>query len=212
MENTVGIHPQWRWLPQTTLYADASLGLFTGIGSSTKVSSFPLKVQAGIATLLSIATTLDFHAGYTNGFYASGPSYSAPVVGVALGYRYSPFGRAVFTYDYTHEDSINANFYRDHTLRLWVQHVVNPIAIMVQPEVHFREYEGITAVMGPPTRDDTIFSVIAGVHYNFRNSFAATLDYRFTDLSTKYNYMVTGITVDPSYVRHEVLLGVRWAL
>ncbi len=213
LENTLGLHPTWKVLPQTTIYGDFSIGFNSGIGSdSQKVNSYPLRLEGGIATLLNIATTLNLHAGYANGFYSSGPNYSSPVVGAALGYRYSPLGRVLLTYDYLHEDSINANFYRDHVIRLWWQQVVAPFSIMVQPEVHFREYQGITAVQGPATRNDTIFSIIAGVHYNFRNSFAATLDYRFTDVDTNYMYMVGNATDNPGYVRHEVLLGVRWAL
>ena len=64
----------------------------------------------------------------------------------------------------------------------------------------------------PATRDDVIFSVVAGVHYNFRNWIAGTLDYHFTDVVTSYKYMVDGITVNPSYTRHELLLGVRVAM
>jgi hypothetical protein len=113
-----------------------------------------------------------------------------------------------------YQDSVNANFYRDHVVRLWLQQLVNPFVIMVQPEIHFREYEGVdTIVMGaPPTRDDFIFSVIAGVHYNFRNWIAGTLDYHFTDVSTNFRYMVDGMVDDPGYVRHELLLGVRVAM
>lgn len=215
MLNTFGVHPQWRWLPQTTLYGDASVGLDGGIGSSKKVSSIPVTAILGLQTLLSIRTTLDLHGGYTNGFYSAGQSFSAPTVGVDLGYRYSPFGRVAFTYDWIYTDSVNANYYRDHVLRLWVQHLVVPFVIMVQPELHFREYSGVsTIVMGAPdTRDDTIFSTVAGVHYIFRNWLAATLDYRFTDVQTNFRYMAGAFpNVDPSFVRHELLLGMRVAM
>jgi opacity protein-like surface antigen len=84
--------------------------------------------------------------------------------------------------------------------------------VMAQPEIHFREYNGVNIVMGPPVRNDVIISVIAGVHYNFRNWLAATLDYHFTQDSTDYTYMVDGTTDDPSYTRHELLFGMRVAL
>lgn len=213
LQNRLGIHPQWRWLPQTTLFADVSMGIFSGLGAdSTKVTSYPLTAVAGIATLLSLKTTLNVQAGYTRGFYSAGPDYSAPTVGISLGYRYSPLGRAVLTYDWVYEDSINANFYRDHVVRLWVQQLFVPFIVMVQPEVHFRRYEGITAVMGPPTRDDVIFTVVGGVHYNFRNWLAATLDYRFASVNTNYVYASDGGMDSPSFNRHELLLGMRFAL
>lgn len=213
MQNRFGIHPEWRWLPQTTLFADVSMGIFTGLGTdSQKVTSYPLTAAVGIATLLTLKTTFNLHAGYARGFYTSGPDYSSPLIGASLGYRYSPLGRAVLTYNWVNEDSINANFYRDHVVRLWVQQLFVPFVLMVQPEVHFRRYEGISAVMGPPTRDDVIFSVVAGVHYNFRNWLAATLDYRFASVSTNYEYTTDGGMDDPSFTRHELLLGMRFAL
>jgi hypothetical protein len=218
MLNVFGLHPQWRWLPQTYVYADLSIGYNTGIGSSLKVSSTPLNTIAGIATLLTLKTTFDVHAGYTNGFYSTGASYSSPTVGTSLGYRYSPFGRVMLSYDWLYSDSVNANFYRDHVIRLWWQQLVVPFAIMVQPEVHFREYQGVSTLIpgAPDTRDDTIVSVVAGVSYSFRNWIAAALDYHFTDVSTDYRYMCTGMCpvpqLDPSFVRHELLLGVRVAM
>ena len=219
MFNRLGLHPTWQWLPQTQVYADVSQGIVTGIGTSngaapSKVTSLPFAAQLGISTLLTIKTTFNLYAGYTNGFYRSGPSFSAPLLGAQLGYRYSPLGRAVLAYALQYQDSINANYYRDHIIQLLIEHTINPFVIMIQPEVHFREYDGVTAVAGPPTRDDVIFAAVAGAQYNFRNWIAATLSYRFTDVSTDYRYMPLGggALTDPSYVRHEVLLGLRVAM
>lgn len=215
LQHRVGIHPTWKWLPQTQVYADASMGYYTGLGAdSRKVTSYPLQAIAGISTLLTLKTTLNLQAGYVNGFYSAGPSYSAPTVGASLGYRYSPLGRVQLTYDWLYQDSVNANYYRDHVIRAWWQQLVNPFVIMVQPEVHFRQYNGVNTLImnAPPTRDDVIFSVIAGAHYNFRNWAAATLDYRFTDVSTNYRLMVDGTIDNPGYARHELLLGLRVAM
>ena len=177
-----------------------------------KVSSFPLVVKAGIATLLTVKTTLNVEGGYTNGFYSSGPSFSAPLINAQVGYRYSPLGRVALGYSLQYSDSINANYYRDHVLRLWMRQLVTPFVVMVQPEVHLREYSGIPPTQGAAVRDDVIFSVIAGMSYNFRNWLAATLNYRFTDVTTSYRYMSGGMSDDPSFVRHELLLGMRAAL
>ena len=212
IQHRFGIHPQWRVLPQTVVYADVSLGAFSGIGDSTKVSSYPLVAQAGLATLFTPKTSINVHAGYTNGFYASGPSYSSVTAGVQLAYRYTPLGRAALTYDLRYEDSVNANYYRDHVIRLWLQQDFVPFQFVVQPEVHLRRYEGIMIAGAPPSRDDVIISVIAGLHYNFRNSLALGLDYHFTAVETDYRYMTDGAVDDPSFVRHQLLLGLRWAL
>lgn len=211
----IGIHPMWRWLPQTTVFADISQSVSTGLGSDAdaKVTSYPLTAKVGISTLLSLKTTLNVAAGYTNGFYEAGPSFSAPTFEAMLGYRYSPLGRLVLSYEYQHVDSINANFFRDHVAALRLAQGAGPVVLMVQPEVHFRTYRGISLVMGPPERDDVIFAVVGGVHYNFRDWMMATLDYRFTTVETDYRYMLDGSTQDdPGYARHELLAGFRVAM
>jgi len=214
-DNVVGVRPQWQWLPQTQVYADVSEGIDSGLGkASTKVTSYPLIAKAGLATLLNVNTTINVEAGYTNGFYSSGPSFSGPLIGAQAGYRYSPLGRITALYQLQYQDSINANYYRDHVFQLSLRQMVEPLTFLIQPELRLREYSGITIVQGPPTRDDVIVSVLAGAHYNFRNWIAATLDYRFSTVQTNYRYMpIGGGTIDdPSYVRHEILLGVRAAL
>ncbi len=216
MDHRFGVHPMWQWLPQTQLYGDLSFGVISGIGSSgpsmMKVTSYPLTGVLGIATLLSLKTTLNVSAGYTNGFYSTGPSFSAPTVSAVATYRYSPLGRLGVGYNLLYIDSVNANYYRDHLLRAFIQQGFDPFVIMIQPELHFREYNGLT-VPGPTTRDDTIFAITGGIHYNFRDWIAATLNYKFSTVQTDYRYMdAMGDTIDPSYVRHELLAGVRVAM
>jgi hypothetical protein len=213
IHHTFGLRAMWRLFPMTRIYADASIGVFGPLGSeSQKVSSFPLNTVAGIQTLLSLNTTVSAQAGYTNGFYSAGPSFSAPVFGAELGYRYSPLGRFTVMYQYAHLDSVNANYFRDHVVRFWLQQMYVPFALTLQPELHFRRYQGITLVNGGPTRDDIIFAMAAGVHYNFRNWIAGTLGYNLGIVQTDYRYMTDGLVDDPSYIRHELLAGVRVAM
>jgi hypothetical protein len=219
MTNVLGVHPQWRWLPNTQLYLDLSWGINNALSEGTtvkKVTSYPLTTRAGIATLLSVKTTLNLDAGYTNGFYSSGANFSAPVIGAQLGYRYSPLGHISFGYNLVYEDSLNANYYRDHVIRASLQQLFVPFVVMLQPEIHFRQYNGVLAtvpgLMGADTRNDTIFAFVGGIHYSFRNWIAATLNYRFATVQTNYMYTGAGIMDDPSFVRHELLLGVRAAL
>lgn len=213
IQHTFGARAMWRLFPMTRVYLDASIGIFGPLGEdSTKVASYPLTTVAGIQTLLSLNTTVSAVAGYTNGFYSSGPSYSAPVLGLEVGWRYSPLGRVTAMYQYTHQDSVNANFFRDHVVRLWLQQMYVPFALTLQPELHLRNYQGVTLVAGGPTRSDVIFSMAAGVHYNFRNWIAGTLGYNLSLVQTDYRYMTDGLVDDPSYVRHELLAGVRVAM
>jgi len=214
MLNTAGLRINWQWLPLTRVFGDVSVGYDTGIGSSSsKVSSVPVIAQTGIQTALTLNTTVNAHVGYTNGFYSSGPSYSSVLAGLMFGYRYSPLGRVTAQYAYAHADSINANFYRDHQFQFTVEQYLVPFVVFAQPELHLRQYEGtlVTGASGT-TRDDTILSLTAGMRYSFRDWLVGTLDYHVTDVSTDFMYTtVDGATVNPSYVRHELLLGVRAA-
>jgi hypothetical protein len=114
---------------------------------------------------------------------------------------------------YTHVDSVNANFYRDHAIRASIQQYVAPFAFAISPQVHFREYNGLTVMGSSPTRDDLIFQVVGGIHYNFRNWIAATANYKFSTVQTDFTYVdMLGDTVELNYARHELLLGMRVAL
>ncbi len=215
IQHTVGLTASWRFRPVSVLFLDSSIGYFAGLGGeSQKVSSFPFVVQTGIQTLLTLRTTLVARIGYQNGFYNSGPSFSAIVGGLQFGYRYSPLGRVVAQYDYMHQDSINANFFRDHAIRLRFEHQVMPFLATVEPALLFRQYSGIQSIIptAADTRDDVLLSVTAAARYNFRNSLAAVLQYRYTSVFSDYRYTLDGDTDDPSFQRHEVILGLRAAL
>lgn len=213
LHNLAGVRVNWQWLPLTRVFVDVSQGLYTGIGNSQKVTSLPFTAMAGIQTALTLNTTVNAHAGYTNGFYASGPSYSGVTAGVLFGYRYSPLGRVTALYSYDHQDSINANFYRDHVFQASIEHYFVPFVVFARPELRLRQYEG-TIVMGTTgnTRDDLIVGATAGMRYSIRDWIAGTLDYQLSVIQTSFTYDAGGGLVDdPSYVRQELLLGVRAA-
>lgn len=217
-QNTLGLRIQWQWLPQTRIYGDVSGGIYTGLGSTPgtpdKVTSYPLTTAVGIQTLLTPRITFTSRIGYENGFYASGPSFSSILFGAQAGYRYSELGRVTLGYNYVHQDSINANYYRDHAITLGLTHAINPFVILVQAGLTFRQYDGLIVTSGTPmdTRSDVIGAITAQAHYNFRDWLAASIDYHFTDVQTDYTYTTAdGFTDNPSFVRHEVLAGIRAA-
>lgn len=213
LQNQAGLRINWQWLPMTRIFADVSAGYNTGIGDSEKVDSYPLVAITGIQTALTVNTTVNAHVGYANGFYASGPSYASIDAGVLFGYRYSPLGRVTALYSYTHQDSINANFYRDHLIQASIEQYLVPFVVFARPELRLRQYDG-TIVMGTNgnTRNDLIVGATVGMRYSFRDWIAATLDYQLSVVQTDFLYNAGGGMVDdPSYVRHELLLGVRAA-
>jgi hypothetical protein len=214
MLNQLGLHLDWQWLPLTVVFADLSGGYNTGIGSSEKVNSTPLSAITGIETALTLNTTINAHVGYSNGFYASGPSYSSVEGGLLFGYRYSPLGRITAQYSYSQFDSINANFYSEHLLAVTLEQYFAPFILFARPELRLRQYEGtiVMDVNGSRTRSDTIVGATVGMRYNFRGWLAATLDYNLQSDQTDFRYTVGRFAnLDPSYVRHELMLGVRAA-
>lgn len=212
MQNSVGLTWSWRYRPVTVLFADVTEGFYSGLGTaSQKINSYPLTAVAGIQTLLSLNTTLVGRVGYTNGFYSAGPSYSAVIGGAELGYRYATTGRVTAMYDYLHQDSINANYYRDHVVRMLIEQQFVPFIMTIRPEARFRHYDGVTEIIpnGAATRDDVILTLGVGLRYNFRDTIAAVAEYRLISDKTDYR---TPLGDDPSFVRHEVVAGVRAAL
>jgi hypothetical protein len=215
LQNLLGVRAFWQMLPLTRIYIDLSQGVYSGLGSdSTKVDSYPLTAVAGLQTAFTLNTTFNVRVGYTKGFYSSGPDYGTIVGGAELGYRYSPVGRVTAMYSYDLQDSINANFYRDHGFMVTLDHAFDPFLLFIRPEMHLRTYEGVSApgiMPTSPTRNDTIFAITAGGRYVLRNWLAATLDYSFASVQTDFRYMTDGITENPSYTRHELLAGLRAA-
>jgi hypothetical protein len=213
--NSLALRVDWRVLPMTQLYAQVSGGLDTGLGSSSvKVNSYPLQAFVGINTALTVKTTLIARIGYQQGFYEAGPDYQNISGGAYFDYRYSPLGRIRLMYDYEATDSINANFYTDHAFQAWFEQRVEPVGLFVSPVVRLREYQGVIGASAPSgfTRDDTILAVEAGVRYDVKNWLAASAEYILTSDQTDYRYMIGGMLgPDPSYVRHEVSVGVRAA-
>ncbi len=213
LHNTLGLSVSWRFRPITVFFVDVTQGYFTGLGStSTKVDSFPLTTAVGVQTLLSLKTTLVGRIGYNNGFYSAGPNFSAILGGLQLGYRYTPAGRVTASYEYAHQDSINGNFYRDHALRMNVEQQFAPFLLTAAGEFRLRQYQGVMQVIpgSADTRDDLILGVNVGGRYHFRDSIAGIIEYRLTSVQTDY---VTGMFGDdPSFVRHEIVAGVRAAL
>src|SRR5262249_46515798 len=79
-EHRFGLRPMWRWLPETVLYGDFSWGVTAGIGGTEpgvapKVTSYPLALVVGAATLFGPKMTFNLQGGYVNGFYQAPPSY-----------------------------------------------------------------------------------------------------------------------------------------
>ena len=217
-QNSLALRVNWQFLPVTKFYADAQIGIFTGLGAeSEKVTSLPLRTVVGAQTAITTDTTVATYVGYGRGFYTSGADFQNVLFGANFGYRHSPLGRVSFLYDYNFQDSINSNYLRDHTFKVSAQQQIVPFSINASAEVRLRQYQGLSATLmassGLAVRDDVIFAVNAGGNYNFRDWLAATVDYHLTTVSTDFTYQAApGLQLNPGFVRHELIAGIRAAL
>lgn len=186
---------EWQFLPITRFFFDTSWGFSGSLNRAScdeiKRTSRPLRIQAGASTALTELTSLRAHVGYGKGFYqARGddcgdlgtPDFSNVLLGAELGYRYSPLGRLSVTYEYDFQDSIQANYYRDHAL---VGRLINQVdLVMLQAGIDIRQrlYVGVPAALrcdsGLDTRDDLILRLSGKGYYLYRDwlGFTASLD------------------------------------
>ncbi len=216
IQHAIGVGAGWQWLPVTRFTADASVGFYGGLGSSsTRPSSIPVRVGVGIATALTVKTSLNAKVGFGKGFYESGPDFTNITGSLQFGYRFSPQALLAVAYSYDFEDSINANFYRDHAVKARIETQRDRFAVSVGGEFRHRLYRGIiTEVMTDETdRTDLILSASLGALYNFRHWIAATLDYNIVNDYTDFRYQpdMNDPADSPGYFRQVVMLGVRAA-
>ncbi len=217
IQHSLSAKAAWQIFPVTRLSLDASLGFFRPLGSeSTRIPSMPLRIYAGVATALTVKTSLNARVGFAKGFYETGPDFTSVAGSLQLGYRFSPQARFGAMYEYDFQDSINANYFRDHALKARIDYRIDRFGISAGAELRFRLYKGVIGEVMSPTdtdRNDVIFTVPLGASYNFRSWIAATLDYSFTTDQTDFRYAPNagGAMDDPSYTRQSLMLGVRAA-
>ena len=216
IQHIVGLNGKWRFYPYSQLYIDASLGFYGPLGDNElagmqyKVSSSPLRVIAGVDSLLTEKTTVKAYVGYANGFYEEGPSYSAPVGGVDLGWRYTPVGRLVVGYSYDVYDSINANYFNEHRLRADVTQAIGTVTIInAGLAARFRGYRGVPMALMPSdeNRDDFILEARLRANWMLQDRFSLYAEYLLQSVDTEFRTGFDGVVDDPSYIRHEAWLG-----
>lgn len=217
MNHTIGLRGDWQWLPFTRFFADVSYGFYGALGAEElpKQSSTPLRGLVGVATVLVEPITVKAHAGWGWSPYSAGEGYNAPIFDLEVGYEYLPTGRAVVEYSYDHEDSINANYYSDHRIGLRVdQQFMTKLLLTGSMDLRYRGYRGVAEVLaGGPNRDDFIFEGRARAQYVLTERYYVTGEYIGSADQTDYRYMPLGSggSDDPSYTRHELMLGARAA-
>lgn len=206
-QTLLGGRLDWQFLPITRFYFDASYGLYSAIGSGTKASSTPLRLILGADTAITESTTLKVRGGFVNGFYSGGADYTAPSYGAEFGYRYSPVGRVTLGYDHDFHDSINGNFYSDHALELKFDQQISRALLTFTADTRLRTYQGLVNLGGGTTRSDFILGLGANAGYEMKEWLALSASYGTQVVATDYRSTVDGVTDDPSYARHTLMVG-----
>lgn len=213
IQHTVSVRADWRYLPITVFWLEASQGLFGPLrssGSAYKRTSYPLRARIGGSSAFTPLTTLSVSVGWASGFYEVGPTYNGVIAAAEFGYRYSPLGRLLLSASRDFTDSVNANFYGEWRFGARVEQQVGPFLGKAGAGFRLRTYEGVSEqVMGDPTRDDAILHADVGAYYYYRQWLAVAAEYDLASVSTDYRY--GELMDDPSYVRQVVTLGVHGA-
>jgi hypothetical protein len=217
MNHTLALRSDWQWLPYTRFFGDVSLGFFGALGeaqvqsgSLTKNSSLPIRGLVGVATTLTEPLTLKLHLGWGYSSYSAGEGYNGPLLGAELGYAYGPTGRVVVEYNHDYEDSINANYYKDHKILAKLdQQVMEKLLLTGGLDLRLRSYRGIDGI-GMPSRDDFLLGATARAQYVLSDRYYLSASYLGQIDATDYQSSFMG-TDDPSYTRHELMLGGRAA-
>ncbi len=223
IHNQFAARAEWLFLPLTRFYFDTSFGLFSPLSTAScdrvKRRSYPLRIQAGAASALTELTTVRGHIGYGKGFYrgfdncdgldGTNDDFSQLLFGAEIGHRYSPFGRITVAYEYDVQDSVQANFYRDHALLATVHHQVELVLIRAGLDLRARGYRGIPAGLGgAPSRDDVIVRLFGKGYYFYRDWLAFTGELDILSDQTDYTYSLpNGGSMGLSYNRVVLQLG-----
>lgn len=214
---------EWQLLPLTRFFLDGSWGyfgpLYSGDCGLLKRESRPLRVQLGAASALTELTSLRAHVGYGKGFYQSrevcgemsAADFSSVLLGAELSHRYSPLGRVSVTYEYDFEDSIEANYFRDHAVVGRVVHQVDRVVLDAGLDIRMRHYDGIPDRLRcdgfQTTRDDVIFRIFGKGYYPYRDWLGFTGQVEMVSDQTDCTHYIDGLADGLGYTRMELEIG-----
>ena len=175
----------WKWLPKTALFVQASQGYVTYLSGNPqgKVSSFPLRVYAGLRGLITPKITALAALGYVNAFYSSGATTSG-----FLGSSYvdlqailtpSMFNRLTVGYHQDFSNSVISNFYYQYSFYAsYVQQIAGRLSLDVSGRVSHLSYQGLLFdPANPDGRTDNTLQAGVTLDYFFRSWIYAGVGY-----------------------------------
>jgi hypothetical protein len=177
LTNNLMLDLSWKWLPKTAIFLQANQGWVTYLNpqpagsTNQKVTSYPLRVYAGLRGLVTPKVTGLVALGYVNSFYTSGATttgfWGSTYVDLQAIITPTMLNRITVGYHQDFVNSVISNFYYQYSVYAsYVQQLAGRLALDVSARVSYLDYQGLLFVMNP-NANRTDVTVLGG----------ATLDY-----------------------------------
>ncbi len=200
----------WQWLPITKFTFEGSFGFFGPLGTSAwKQESNPIRGRVGVASAITEKTFGRASVGWGYAGYSFGEGYNTPIGDIEFGYRYAPTGKFSIAYSYDFQDSVNANYFRDHGVLFKLDHQIDKFVFDGILDVRLRGYRGVPPqLMGTSAnREDFLIGARARLRYLYRDWLSFNATWLSNVDQTDFRYTAAPVPDDPSYIRHELRLG-----
>jgi hypothetical protein len=218
-----GVGGHWQWLPRTRFTGDVGFGFVLPSEETVlKSASMPLRITAGVSTLITPTFGVILKAGYGNSFHAAGPSFSSYLAQAEGRVAIGPLVRAALGYSHDFHDSVVANFYAEHSIYGRLGMVVgHRLDLRLRAALKFRGYEyggdvlefrGLTfcgdVACTTSDRDDVLFNLDLTADYPLNPWLKLGAAYSFTGITTDFHTFdpVTGNVRNSGYLWHELLV------
>lgn len=201
MGNEIVLDAGWRWLPKTTIYAQAAQGVITYF-SSGRVTSYPLRTLAGLRGLLTEKLAVNVAAGYSNAFYSSGENPSGfGNVGIVteVNYTIDLLSRAGLGYrhDFANSPFVGQYYDLDAIYGAYQQMIARRVVTYL-----YGRYENRRFGAGTNRTDNYIMGGVS-VDYMIGNFILAGASY---SLNLNRSSVTTGSAAGVDYSKHVLLL------
>jgi hypothetical protein len=186
----------WKWLPKTAIFFNAQQGYITYLNdqSAAKVSSYPLRLTAGLRGLLTEKTAATLSLGYTNGFYSSGGStegiWGSTYAELAVTVRPTQLSRVVAGYRHDFVNAVISSFSYNETAYLsFLQQIAGRLALDLSGRYTHSSFQGNFVDMSQTGRTDNVFQVGASLDYFMRN---------WTYVGVAYSLLADEVSIPPA--------------
>ena len=222
LTHTFTLDVSWKWLPKTALIVQANQGYVSYLSEDSrgKVSSYPLRIIAGLRGLITPKLQAVVSLGYANAFYSSGATtagfWGSTYVDAQAIVNPTMLSRVTVGYHQDFQNSVVSNFYYQYSVyAAWAQQIAGRLALDVSGRYSHLSYEGL--LFDPKqSRTDNTFVVGATLDYFIRSWIYGGIGYSYTANVSDYHLPDAMGNPDPTkpvdYAKHQVFarLGVTY--